>query len=335
MDVDAIATRPRHERGLALSVVVPSRNRHLRLRWLLNALEEQTLERDRWEVVVVDESSGAATRQLLETHPLAEVGLLRALHPPSGLGPAANRNIGWRAARGKKVLFTDDDCRPPPNWLERAHAAIFRHGDAIIQGTTRPDPDEAAVLAGAPWARSQDITPPVVWAQTCNIVYPRRVLEDVGGFDEQFPGAAGEDTDLALRARRAGAKYVAAPDVVTYHAVYAESLLRRLRSIPRWEILPYMLRRNPELRRDFPLWMFWKRTHVWLPAALAGVVLSKRNPVYAGLALPWVIHTMPAHGSEPRGRFRSVAELPGRAVIDVAEFVTLVRGSLKHKTVLL
>ena len=36
-----------------ISVVVASHDRPLRLRWLLNALEEQTLERDRWEIVVI------------------------------------------------------------------------------------------------------------------------------------------------------------------------------------------------------------------------------------------------------------------------------------------
>ena len=60
-----------------LSVVVPSHDRPLRLRWLLNALEEQTLPRDRWEIVVAHDSVGPETDELLSMHPLAQDGTLR------------------------------------------------------------------------------------------------------------------------------------------------------------------------------------------------------------------------------------------------------------------
>ena len=97
------------------------------------------------------------------------------------------------------VAFTDDDCRPPPEWLERALEAARAHPGQVVQGATRPDPHEAHLLGMAPHARSQNINPPVPWAQTCNIVYPREALERVGGFDEQIP-TAGDDMDLAARA---------------------------------------------------------------------------------------------------------------------------------------
>src|SRR3712207_8492081 len=42
------------------------------------------------------------------------------------------------------------------------------------------------------------------WGQTCNIVYPRAVLEALGGFDERMPRPAGEDVELAQRAIAAG-----------------------------------------------------------------------------------------------------------------------------------
>src|SRR5213593_4083172 len=53
-----------------ISVVVPSHERPLRLRWLLNALEEQTLAREQWEVIVAHDS-GPETQELLREHPLA------------------------------------------------------------------------------------------------------------------------------------------------------------------------------------------------------------------------------------------------------------------------
>src|SRR6476619_3211140 len=81
---------------MEVSVVVPSHERPLRLRWLLNALEEQTLARSRWELVVVHDSRGEETEDLVRTHPLAAAGVLRHLRLPPGTGtPARQRNMGW------------------------------------------------------------------------------------------------------------------------------------------------------------------------------------------------------------------------------------------------
>src|SRR4051795_3420857 len=80
-----------------VSVVVASHDRPVRLRWLLNALEEQTLAPGRWEVIVAHDS-GADTETLLRSHPLARAGGLRHLRLAPGTGPAAKRNAAWRAA---------------------------------------------------------------------------------------------------------------------------------------------------------------------------------------------------------------------------------------------
>ena len=315
-----------------IAVIVASHDRPLRLRWLLNALEEQTLEPDRFEVVVGHDSAGPDTAELLETHPLAAAGLLSAASlPPGSASPGANRNAALRRARAPLVAFTDDDCRPPPAWLERALAAARRHPGAIVQGRTVPDPEEQPLLA-APHARTQRIDPPVPWAQACNIVYPRELVERAGGFDERL--ATGEDTDLRVRVQRLGAAYEGAPELVTYHAVHPESLVGRLRSLPRWSDLPRLVKSHPGLRADFPLWLFWKRTHAWLPLAVAAAVLERRHPFYAALAVPWLMQ-LPGYGTHPRARLRTLLEAPGRAVIDAAEIAVMVRGSVRHRTVFL
>lgn len=315
-----------------IAVVVASHERPLRLRWLLNALEEQTLPRERFEVIVAHDSAGPATEELLREHPLAATGTLRHLRFDPGPGPAAKRNAAWREARAPLVAFTDDDCRPPPEWLERALDAARAFPGAVVQGATLPDPDEAHLVRAAAHVDTQRIVPPTPWAQTCNIVYPRALLERVGGFDESFPLAAGEDTDLAIRARETGAGYVGARDVVTFHAVHAVSLARLVRARWRWQHLAYLVKRQPRVRQHFPMWAFWKRTHVWLPLALAGALLGRRRPAAGVLALPWVVHTLPDRGASPRGRLRALSELPGRAVVDGAEMAALARGSLRWRT---
>jgi GT2 family glycosyltransferase len=321
-------------RSPEIAVVVPSHDRPLRLRWLLNALEEQTLARHRWEVIVGHDSAGPETEELLRSHPLAQGGVLRHVTLPAGSAPPGrNRNAALRLTSAPLVAFTDDDCRPPVDWLEKAVAAARRHPGAIIQGSTMPDPEEEQI-SRAPHVHTQSIWPPRPWAQACNIVYPRELIERCGGFPEDM--YVGEDTTLAERARALGAEYVAAPEMMTRHAIVESDLLGLMRSGLRWKGLPLMLRRNPRLRNEFPLGYFYKRTHVWAPFAVAGVVLMRRSRLAALLVLPYAVHATPKHhGQHPRGRIRSLAELPGRFAVDASEMAGLVWGSVKHRTLFL
>ena len=311
---------------------MPSHDRPLRLRWLLNALEEQTLPRERWEIVVGHDSEGPETEELLRTHPLARTGTLRHVTlPPGSAPPGRNRNAAVAIARAPVIAFTDDDCRPPPEWLERALTAARRHPGAIVQGSTCPDRGEERIAHHAPWVHSQSIWPPRPWAQACNILYPREVLERFGGFPEDM--YVGEDTALAETARAAGVAYVGAPEVESWHAIAETSLAGMIRGAWRWRGLPLLIRRHPRLREEFTLWMFWKRSHAWLPLAVAAFFLERRSRAYALLAVPYVVHALPdGHSQSPRGRIRSLIELPGRISLDVAEMAALAWGSVRHRT---
>lgn len=314
--------------GPDIAVAVASHARPLRLLWLLNALEEQSLDRARWEVVVAHDSGrDSETERIVATHPLAAAGVLRHATLDHHAGPAELRNAAWRATTAPLVAFTDDDCRPPPDWLANALEAARAAPAAVVQGATRPDPDEAALLRAAR-ARSVWIDPPTWQAQTCNIVYPRAVLERVGGFDDRgMPLCAGEDTDLFCRA---GTPLVAAPQVLTYHAVEPMSFAARARYAWRWRQLPALVARHPELRRHAELGVFWKRRHARFVLALAGVAF--RRPA---LALPWAVAALPSYGPSPRGRLRAVSELPGQALVDAVEVAALAAGSARHRTLFL
>lgn len=315
-----------------VSVVVASHGRPLRLRWLLNALEEQTLPPERWEAVVVHDYAPPTARRVIEAHPLFGQRL-RALPISEGAGsPARQRNLGWRAARHRWIAFTDDDCRPEPTWLEELLLAAGQAGDAVVQGATRPDPLESAILA-APHVRTMSIDPVGPYAQTCNILYPRPLIEQLGGFDE---GAiTGEDVDLALRARAAGVPIVAAPGAVVNHAVEAHSLPGIVVQNLKWRHLAYLVRRHPELRRQLPLGVFWDLEHLWTSLALAGLLAARRRPALLILAVPYVVRVSGRRGEGWRARATSVAELPGQASRQAAEVLGLIWGSLRHRTLVL
>jgi GT2 family glycosyltransferase len=318
---------------LDVSVVVPSHGRELRLWWLLNALEEQSLDAGRYEVVLVHDYDDPRFLDLLDHHPLAGAGRLRAIRL-DGCGPARKRNVGWQEARADLVAFTDDDCRPDEGWLAALLEVAATAPEAIVQGTTRPDPLEQAVMA-APHYRTVRVDPPHIHANTCNIAYPRRLLERVGGFDESLPAAAGEDTDLAVRAREAGAEIVAAPVAFVFHAVEEYSLPDVVRMNWRWQHLVLVIVEHPQLREELVAGVFWRKSHAELTLALAGLALARRRPVALGLAVPYLRRSLRRRGRRPRARLAAALELPGQLAADLAELATMVRGSIRYRTPML
>lgn len=317
---------------IAVSVVVASHGRHLRLRWLLNALEEQTLG-EPWEVVVVHDYDGPTAERVLDDHPLTETGRLRHIAIAPGTGsPARQRNLGWRAAHGGLVAFIDDDCRPEREWLERLVVAARGLPGAVVQGATRPDPLEHAVLA-APHVRTLLIEPVGPFAQTCNILYPRALLERLGGFDER--AVAGEDVELSLRARAAGTRVSAATEAVVYHAIESHTLPGILRQNLKWRYLAYLVKRHPELRQGLTFRIFWDPDHLRVTAAAVGLAGARRRRGMLALTAPYVLSSSRRRGSGPRARAVAALEIPGQAVRQLAEVLGLAAGSVRQRTLLL
>ncbi|OBI25891.1 HAD-IIIA family hydrolase [Mycobacterium sp. E2238] len=154
------------------------------------------------EVVVVDDRSWPTT--------VPSVGgdmAVRVLRS-GGRGPAAARNVGWRATGAPWVCFLDDDVVPAPDWksalaidLKAAGAADAAGSQAVIEvpapPSRRPTDDERRTqrLSAAQWI-------------TADMAYRRDMLVAVGGFDERFPRAYREDSDLAVRIVAAGGAIV-------------------------------------------------------------------------------------------------------------------------------
>jgi HAD superfamily hydrolase (TIGR01662 family) len=182
------------------TVVVPTLGRPS-LAALLESLAATDGPAPAWVLLVDDRPGAGAPLDLPERLPAAPVEVL----PGGGHGPAAARNVGWRAASTPWVVFLDDDVRVPPGWgaLLAADLAAAPERVAGSQGRitvpvpARPTDWErnTAGLAGARWA-------------TADMAYRRAALLRLGGFDERFRRAYREDADLALRALRAGYELV-------------------------------------------------------------------------------------------------------------------------------
>ncbi|MCV7421267.1 HAD-IIIA family hydrolase [Mycobacterium yunnanensis] len=144
-------------------------------------------------VVIVDDRPGGPTE--LELRSRLPVTLVRS----GGRGPAGARNVGWRVAHTRWIGFLDDDVLPEPGWLDdlavdlaAAEAACAAGSQGVLEvpaavGRRATDDERRTLrLATARWI-------------TADMAYRRDSLVAVGGFDERFPRAYREDSDLALR----------------------------------------------------------------------------------------------------------------------------------------
>jgi GT2 family glycosyltransferase len=303
-----------------ITVVVPTRNRAGRLRALLYSLAAQPAQ----EVIVVDNASSD------ETQAVVAGAVVRGIRLPEPMGPAVARNRGWREARGDLIVFTDDDVVASPGWLGAIADAHARDPEAIVQGRTEPDPREVHRLSA--FSRSQEATGPGPWFQTCNIAYPRALLERLGGFDESFWEAAGEDTDLGWRAVELGTRVVYEPAALNWHAVHEPGALALIRSTQKWRMSVRNVARHPQLREALHRNLFWKRSHERLLLAAAGLLIARRSPALACAAtLPYLALHRAQHGSYAG----TAAALPAHVVLDGAEVVAMLRGSAAAGTLVL
>ncbi|MFB3738023.1 MAG: glycosyltransferase family 2 protein [Candidatus Velamenicoccus archaeovorus] len=162
---------------------------------LLAALGDEPERPELGRVVVVDDRPDGGEPLAPPLGPLAARTVVACSH---GRGPAAARNVGWRACSAPWVAFLDDDVVPERGWLG-ALPDDLRSLPPDVAGSQgrihvplpphRPPTDRERTVQGLETAR---------WA-TADMAYRRAVLERVGGFDERFPRAYREDADLGLR----------------------------------------------------------------------------------------------------------------------------------------
>jgi len=229
------------------------------------------------------------------------------------------------------VAFTDDDCQPTPAWLREGLVALGSDA-AVVVGRVVPDPAQAS--SAGPWSRSLSVKD-ARYFQTANAFYRRADLEAAGGFDPRL-ARGGEDTDLGLRVVELGRRAVFAPAALVHHDVRVDRPWQVVReSATRWVDLALVPKKHPAVRASllYRRW-FWKRSHPATLGALAGIVLAPASPWTLSLMLPWLVQ---------RGWTHPRLAAPGQRVrwlgwtflVDVAEVVSCLRGSVKHRTVFL
>lgn len=262
-----------------VSIVVPSRNRSQLLPRLVAALRAQDYP-GTFEVIVVDDASADDTQLVLQRL-ASEWPALRWVRRERRGGPGRARNTGWRCARAPLIAFTDDDAVADPGWL-RALTGALAEAD-IAQGRVLPDPQQMGGWGA--FSHTVAVESENGLYETVNVAYRKEWLTRVGGFDPVF-FRAGEDADLAWRAKQAGARTAWVPSAVVRHDVEGSSWLGAVRRAARSGDLVRLCARHPvlgpRLQSDPPSWAS-RQARVLIASAAVCLALRRRSALLATL----------------------------------------------------
>jgi GT2 family glycosyltransferase len=261
-----------------VSVVIPMRNAADTVSETLDAFVRQDFAGP-FEILVIDNGSSDRSRNIVKSYSdaLPQLRLVEATERPSA---SYARNVGASQARAPLLAFCDADDVADPDWLQQLVCAS--RGQCVVGGRLRYDvlnPHEpnaqGRVFQLDQLAKPMGFLP---FSSTANLLVPASAFKEVGGFDEQFTGATGEDMDLSWRLQEAGWKLVFAPKAVIQYRLRGSRRdeLNKLHNYACNDPLVYKLHASKGARRRSAraVAYSWVRLLVSAPACLNP---SKRN----------------------------------------------------------
>jgi glycosyltransferase involved in cell wall biosynthesis len=277
------------------SIIIPTFNGASRIGECLDSLSSQAAGLD-VEILVVDDGSTDNTAKVVERYPSVR------LMTQANAGPAAARNRGALAARGKILLFTDDDCVPMPDWLD---AMLVPFTDPEVVGAKGVYRTHQRGLA----ARFVQIEyedkyhlmarlPDIDFIDTYSAGFRRDRFLEMSGYDTSFPVACAEDIELSYRMSARGWKMKFVPYAVVYHT-HPDTISRYLKKKYKfafWRVLA--VRKNPSKGvKDSHTPQIMKLQLLFAPALLAAVlfdlVARPAVPVSAIVTVSFLLSTLP------------------------------------------
>jgi len=201
------------------SIIVPTFRRPAQLSDCLDSMTALEYPADEFEVIVVDDGSEPRPRDVVSSYKeQIDVRLIEQQHS----GPAAARNRGAQEARGIYLAFTDDDCRPSPDWLQKIENIFEAHPKCVIAGRAvnllNENPYSEASQILCDYLHSYYNGDNAAFLTSNNMAVPGELFRDMAGFDTSFPLAAGEDREFCDRAVHLGYETLYSNDVIVRHA---------------------------------------------------------------------------------------------------------------------
>jgi len=206
------------------SVIVPAYNANLTLESCLNALLNQSISN--YEVIVVNDGSDDQTEDIAKKFPVVYI-------KQPNKGPASARNNGAKKASGHIILFTDADCIPSRTWIEEMVKPIKQKRAAAVKGAYKTSQKSiVALFAQIEFEERFEMLKQVDnidMVDTYSAAFDKKIFWQMGGFDESFPTANNEDTELSYKLSSKGYKMIFNPEAIVYHLCHPDTVIKYIK----------------------------------------------------------------------------------------------------------
>jgi glycosyltransferase involved in cell wall biosynthesis len=218
-------------RSPEISVLLPTYNRSDDLLRTLEALENQTLAEELFEIIVVDDGSQDFTEKKLQHFNERTQSRFSYATLKKNGGPARARNVGLRMCRAWLVIIIGDDIEPEPSFVEK-HLYFHKQnpGEEYAMLGYVSFPEELKANTFMRWLENKgqkyyfnfdELVPGQsagpLFFYTCNVSLKMALLKKSGWFDESFQFASHEDLELGHRLVARGMQLLYDPKVRGYH----------------------------------------------------------------------------------------------------------------------
>lgn len=215
-----------------VSIIIPVYNDSQRLKECLSLLENQTYPRNAYEVIVVDNNSTEDLKPIVSQ--FSQVQYVFESTP----GSYSARNKGLDIAEGEILGFTDSDCSPAINWIEKGVAQILSHPNCgfiagavnfSFQNPQKPNPAE--IFDSLHFLQQQKYVRENHYGATANLFTTSQIFDAVGRFNSDLK--SGGDREWGERVYKAAYEQIYAADVAITHPARANfnELLHKLRRV--------------------------------------------------------------------------------------------------------
>jgi glycosyltransferase involved in cell wall biosynthesis len=227
--------------SIKISVIICSYNRADYIINAIDSLYRQTLEKNAFEVFVVDNNSSDNTAELVQSYIKQHADGNIIYLTEENQGASFARNTGASFAKGALVCFMDDDAIAEKDYLERIVTFFENHPDATgLGGRIIPKyiPAKPAwmsyhvssLVGNFEYSNQVEIFKRGKYPLESNMIVLKKDFDAIGGFNTALPGVkgtlriGGEGKDFFLRLQRSGGIVYYDPLIIVQHVVEVKKL---------------------------------------------------------------------------------------------------------------
>lgn len=203
---------------IPVSLVIPTYNRVQKLVRLLRSVDQMRDYPE--EIIIIDDNSNDGTKRILKKwRNIEKTYEKKVILKSKNNGPANSRNIGISEAKSSIIAFLDDDVIVERNWINNITSKLLNSKNEKLAGVGGAVKSIRKDIISQYYTEHKILEAPgsLLYLPTLNCCFRQEILKGVGGFDESFLFAGGEDTDICLRILNQGYYFAKSASAIVYH----------------------------------------------------------------------------------------------------------------------